>query len=194
MLRSGSVVGLFLVLVSDAARLQAAHPDKHAKHAVNLPESKESQEEKDFVIRSTSRLVLLDVSVRDRENALVSGLTQDDFKVFEDGKPQTISQFANVDVPVTVGLVIDESGSMAPKRRETITASLVFASESNPDDEMFVINFNEKVSRGLPDTKLFTDNVQLLRQALLSGVPEGRTALYDAIVAALKQLEWGRRD
>jgi VWFA-related protein len=148
----------------------------------------------DFTIRTTSRLVLLDVSVKDTNGGFVSGLTKDSFHVTEDGKPQTITQFADSDIPVTIGLVIDESGSMRRKKPEVITAALAFASESNPNDEMFVLNFNEKVRRGLPDTTLFTDNVQDLRAALNRGTPEGRTALYDAVVSGLKQLEMGRKD
>src|SRR5579883_211963 len=146
-----------------------------------------------FTVRTTSRLVLLDVSVKDK-SGFVSGLTKDDFKVYEDGKLQEISQFANKDVPVTAGLVVDESGSMRPKRPEVITAALEFIHDSNPQDEMFVVNFNEGARRGLPDTTPFSDNINQLRAALWQGEPEGRTALYDAIELALRQLKLGRRD
>jgi Ca-activated chloride channel homolog len=150
-------------------------------------------ENEEFTIRSDVRLVLLDVSVKDQKGAFVSGLTKDNFTVYEDGKPQPITQFANQDIPVTVGLVVDESGSMRPKRSETITAALTFIQASNPQDEVFVINFNDKVYHGLPDTLLFSDNVTKLREALWSTKPEGRTALYDAIFASLHQLDMGRR-
>jgi Ca-activated chloride channel family protein len=130
---------------------------------------------KDFTIRTTTRLVLLDVSVRDPKGGFVSGLSKDSFKIYENGKPQEITQFANADIPVTVGIVLDNSAS-------------------NPQDEIFVINFNEKVYRGLPDTVLFSDNVQQLRSALWKGTPEGRTALYDAVMTGLHQLDMGRRD
>jgi Ca-activated chloride channel family protein len=150
-------------------------------------------ESKEFTIQTTSRLVLLDVSVKDAAGGFVSGLTQSDFKVFENGKPQTISQFANSDIPVTAGIVVDESGSMRPKRAQVITAALVFIQTSNPMDEMFVVNFNEKPRRGLPDDVLFTDNTKLLRAALWQGDPEGRTSLYDAIDMSLHQLEFGRQ-
>jgi VWFA-related protein len=149
---------------------------------------------KDYRISTTTRLVLLDVGVRQPSGPFVSGLTKDDFHVFEDGKPQTITEFANKDIPVTVGIAVDESGSMRGKRPEVLTAALGFLSSSNPQDEMFVLNFNEKVSHGLPDTVLFSDNYDQLRSALWSGVPQGRTALYDAIVTGLKQLDMGRRD
>ena len=138
--------------------------------------------------------MLLDVSVKDSAGGFAAGLTKDNFKITEDGKVQTITQFADADIPVTIGLAIDESGSMRPKRPEVITAALAFIQASNPQDELFVLNFNERVRRGLPDTIMFSDNIKQLRAALSSGIPEGRTALYDAIMEGLKQLDMGRKD
>jgi Ca-activated chloride channel homolog len=158
------------------------------------PAVAKAEEPSDFTIRTTSRLVLLDVSVKDGDGGFVSGLAKENFKVFENGKPQEITQFSSGDIPVTVGIAVDESGSMRPKRSQVITAALVFNKNSNPMDEMFIINFNEKARRGLPDNMLFSDDVQQLRKALWQGDPEGRTALYDAIEMSLKQLEFGRRD
>ena len=160
----------------------------------SAPSTNNGQEPQNYTIRTTSRLVLLDVSVKSRDGGFVSGLTQDSFKVYENGKPQQITQFANADIPVTVGILVDESGSMRPKRTEVIAAALEFIKASNPQDEVFVINFNEKARRGLPDTVLFSDNIDQLRAALWRGMPEGRTALYDAIEMALHQTDMGRRD
>jgi Ca-activated chloride channel homolog len=157
-------------------------------------QSGKPDQEGNYTIRTTSRLVLLDVSVKDRKGGYVSGLGEQDFRVYENGKLQEISQFANADVPVTVGLVVDESGSMRPKRQEVIAASLEFISASNPHDEIFVVNFNERARRGLPDLIPFSDNIGLLRSALWEGEPQGRTALYDAIEMSLRQLRLGRRD
>ncbi len=162
--------------------------EQEEKVAASLP----SQQE--FTIRTTSRLVLLDVSVKDSAGGFVSGLTKQDFKVYEDGKLQKITQFADVDIPVTIGLLVDESGSMRNKRPEVITAALAFIQASNPMDEIFVINFNEHPYRGLPEGVLFSDNTQQLRAALGQGNPEGRTALYDAITMGLHQLDLGKRD
>ena len=154
----------------------------------------QSSEQKEFTIQTTSRLVLLDVSVKDAAGGFVSGLTKDNFKVFENGKAEEISQFANSDIPVTAGIAVDESGSMRPKRAQVITAALVFVQASNPMDEMFVINFDREASRrGLPDNVLFSDDPKQLRAALWQGDPEGRTALYDAIEMSLHQLEFGRQ-
>ncbi len=79
---------------------------------------------------------------------------------------------------------------MRPKRADVIAAALEFVEASNPHDEIFVINFNESARRGLPDLIPFTDDIAQLRSALWQGVPEGRTALYDAIEMALHQLTW----
>jgi len=160
----------------------------------SAPTASKPQEPENYTIRTTSRLVLLDVSVKGREGGFVSGLTQDNFKVYENGKLQQITQFANADIPVTVGIIVDESGSMRPKRSEVIAAAVEFIKASNPQDEVFVINFNEKARRGLPDTVLFSDKIDELRAALWQGTPEGRTALYDAIEMALHQTDMGRRD
>jgi len=156
--------------------------------------SKPKEGQQDYIIRTTSRLVLLDVSVKNPHGGFVAGLKKNDFQVFEDGKVQEITQFADSDIPVTVGLVVDESGSMFPKRTEVIEAALSFIQASNPHDEIFVINFNERARRGLPDPLLFSDDIQKLRDALWRGRPEGRTALYDAMEMALHQLNMGRRD
>jgi VWFA-related protein len=159
-----------------------------------VPTAGKGQETENYTIRTTSRLVLLDVSVKGRDGGFVSGLPQDSFKVYENGKLQQITQFADADIPVTVGILVDESGSMRPKRAEVIAAAVEFIKASNPQDEVFVINFNEKARHGLPDTVLFSDNINQLRAALWQGVPEGRTALYDAIEMALHQTDMGRRD
>ncbi len=147
-----------------------------------------------FTIKADVDLVLLDVSVRDSDGGHVSGLTKDNFTVFEDGRLETITQFAARDIPVTLGLVMDSSGSMRAKRPEVVTAALVLIQASNPLDEVFVVNFNDTVRRGLPDMVPFTDDIPMLRAALDMENPRGRTRLYDAILAALDQLEMGRRD
>lgn len=153
-----------------------------------------NQEPGHYTIRTTSRLVLLDVGVKDTTGELVPGLGKPNFEIYENGKQQHITEFAHADAPVTVGLIVDESGSMRAKQPDVITAALAFIQASNPQDEIFVINFNEKPRSGLPDIQLFSDNVEQLRAALWRGVPEGRTALYDAIEAALHQLDFGRRE
>lgn len=138
--------------------------------------------------------VVLRATVTDHKGNFVSGLGADDFHVYEDGVLQKIQYFGHEDVPVTVGLVIDNSGSMRAKRREVIDGAEALARSSNPKDEIFVVNFNENVSFGLPANVPFTDNVAQLEAALSRTAPSGETALYDAVAAALAHLKDGSRD
>ena len=150
--------------------------------------------ERPFQLSVTAELVLLDVGVRSVTGEHVSGLTKDNFKVYEDGKLQTVSHFASEDVPVTAGLVIDTSGSMRTKRPEVVTAALAFIGASNRNDEIFVVHFSDGVSLGLPANIAFTGDLNQLRAALRIGLAQGRTALNDAVVFSLAHLEKGRRD
>lgn len=143
-----------------------------------------------YTISDNVNLVLLDVNVKRAKGGFVTGLQKDNFKVFEDGHPRQITQFASTDTPVTIGLVVDNSGSMRLKKPAVIMAGLSFAKQSNTGDEFFVVNFNNSVVRGLPKNVMFTDRLQELRNALYFGQPEGQTALYDAIAYSLKHLEY----
>jgi Ca-activated chloride channel homolog len=144
-------------------------------------------------IVSTVNLVLLDVSVTDGRGNFVSGLTREDFHVFDNGVKQSLSDFAKEDQPVTVGLVVDNSGSMRNKHAEVADAGVRLVGESNPRDEIFVVRFNDDISFGLPPEAAFTDNQDQLRAALHAGAIRGRTALYDATRAALDHLERGKQ-
>jgi Ca-activated chloride channel family protein len=156
--------------------------------------SSESPSSEQYTIKVNVDMVVLRASALDHKSTLVSGLDKDDFQVYEDGVLQTIKHFSHEDAPVTVGLVIDNSGSMSPKRNDVIAAALAFARSSNPQDQMFVVNFNEKVSFGLPENMPFTDNVAQVEVALSRGVSTGETALYDAVVAALDHLQQGNQE
>jgi Ca-activated chloride channel homolog len=134
-------------------------------------------------------LVVLHATVRNRKGSFVSGLRQDNFHVLEDSQPQTIRLFQHEDVPVAVGLIVDNSGSMSSKRKDVTAAALAFVRSSNPHDQMFIVNFNEHVTFGLPNTELFSASPAEL-EAALNGVPAaGKTALYDAILAGLDHLK-----
>jgi Ca-activated chloride channel family protein len=145
-----------------------------------------------YTIRSDVRLVLLDVSVKNPRGRPVTGLTAGNFRVFDNDHPQSLTVFDSADEPVTVGILMDESSSMAPKRTGVITAALTLIEQSNPRDQVFILHFNENVQRGLPNSVLFSDNIDQLHAALTRGFPKGRTALYDAIVSGLEQLNMGR--
>jgi Ca-activated chloride channel homolog len=135
------------------------------------------------------RWVVLRASVRDKSGNLVSGLAQRNFRVDEDGRPQVIRAFHFEDVPVAVGLVLDNSGSMTNKRSAVTAAAVAFARSSNPGDQMFILNFNERLSLGLADAKLFSASVAELEDAILKPAPAGRTALYDAILSAMDHVQ-----
>ena len=171
-------ISLLLVLVALARAQQAPPSSPDARYRINV-----SVDE-----------VLLHATVKNRRGAPVAGLGKDDFQIFEDRVPQTIKHFSHEDIPVTVGIVIDNSGSMRPKRAEVITAALAFAGSSNPQDQMFLVNFNEHVSFGLPRGALFTDQPEQLRAAMRTVIADGETALYDAVAVALERLKQGDRD
>jgi Ca-activated chloride channel family protein len=147
-----------------------------------------------YEIRSEVALVVLHMTVRDRNGGLVSGLAKENFQVSEDGSRQEIEFFGHEDLPATIGLVVDNSGSMQSKRLEVNTAALDFARSSNSQDQWFVVNFNERVSFGLPQNLRFTSEVEQLQFALSRTVPAGMTALYDAISNSLDHLRKGDRD
>jgi Ca-activated chloride channel homolog len=152
------------------------------------------QQLSDFKISDHVNLVLLDVSVKDSHGSYVTNLKRENFQVFDNGQPRSLTHFSSIDTPVTVGLVVDNSGSMRTRRSEIVSAGLAFVKESNPQDQFFVINFNNTVVQGLPKRMLFTDNLQLLRNALYYGEPVGQTALYDAIAYGLRHLELSQLD
>jgi len=135
------------------------------------------------------KLVVLNAVVRDRRGRSISDLQQADFEVYEDGVFQEIRFFSHEDIPVAAGLVVDHSGSMRRKLSEVSLAARTFAESSNPGDQIFVVNFNEAVFLGLPATVRFTGDAGELERAISGAPATGKTALYDAIVAALKQLK-----
>jgi Ca-activated chloride channel family protein len=142
---------------------------------------------------SRSELVVLRVTVVDRRAGFVGGLPREAFVVHEDGRPQPIQFFEADDTPVTVGLVIDSSGSMMRRRDGVVAAGLAFAASSHPDDELFTLHFNERVWPGLPAGQPFTSDREALKRALDRSTARGETALFDAIAAGLGHLQHGTR-
>ncbi|BDC49560.1 hypothetical protein F183_A18760 [Bryobacterales bacterium F-183] len=145
--------------------------------------------QEDYVVRSNANLVLLDVSVLGSGGVPVAGLGQDRFSVFEDGRKQAIKQFSGVDTPVTMGFVLDMSGSMENKVGGVRRAVNAFLAASNPDDEYFLVGFNDQARFGLnPETAPFTHDSKALRSAMYGMEAKGRTALYDGLSAALSHI------
>jgi VWFA-related protein len=138
-----------------------------------------------------TRLVVLHVTVRNRRGDLVTNLDRQAFTVYENGKQQPISIFRKDDVPVSVGLLIDNSGSMRAVRHAAEVAALAFADASNPDDELFVINFADKPRLDVA----FTSDRAVLERGIARVDAIGGTALRDAVAQAERYLrERGSRD
>jgi len=142
----------------------------------------------------SSELVVLPVVVTDRQGRFVSDLPGELFTVFDNGRRVPIELFSNEDTPVTVGLIIDASSSMRPKLGELLAATMTFARRSNPQDEMFAIRFNDDVQDVLPDRRfLLAGDTSALESAVRSVHADGRTALYDGLMAGLNHLANGSR-
>jgi Ca-activated chloride channel family protein len=139
-------------------------------------------------------LVVLQATVRDRMGRFAPDLRMEDFEVYEDGVRQSIRVFRHEDIPITAGLVVDHSGSMGRKLTDVIAAARTFVQSSSPEDEMFVLNFNDKVTAGLPARFSFTNRADELTRAISNTPAEGQTALYDAVVEARRRLLAGSHD
>jgi VWFA-related protein len=133
-----------------------------------------------FVFKKEVEEVVLHATVIDDKNHLVTTLDKSAFSVFENNQAQTMSSFRHEDVPVAMGIVIDNSGSMREKRDKVNKAALNLVRSSNPQDQVFVVNFNDEYYLD----QEFTNNINKLREALEKVEARGGTALYDAIVAS----------
>jgi Ca-activated chloride channel family protein len=152
------------------------------------------REERPPILSVETNLVMLPITVVDRHDRLVTGLTQEHFTVYDNGQRQSIDFFTSEDLPSTVGLLIDSSSSMRGMR-ETVTATATgFAAVSHPLDELFTLNFNEAVWPGLPPPLVFAENAEQLQAALSAAPARGMTALYDAVYHGLEHLKLGTRE
>jgi len=146
------------------------------------PETKEGDV---FVFKKQVDEVLLHATVVDDHNRLVTNLARNDFSVLEDGKPQKIISFRREDIPVAMGIVIDNSGSMRQKRPAVNAAAINLVQASNPQDKVFVVNFNEEYFLDQD----YTASIPKLKDALERIEARGGTALYDATVASADHLK-----
>jgi len=147
-----------------------------------------------FRIAVDVNLVVLPIAVHDRQGRYASDLHEQDFDVFEDRVAQRIKLFRHEDIPVIAGLLIDHSGSMRTKLAQVTAGARAFVQFSNPQDQMFVVNFNEKVSLGLPEGIPFSADANQLGWAIWKAPAQGQTALYDAMIESLQRLQTGSRD
>jgi len=143
-----------------------------------------SQENSGAVFRADTRLVALYASVVDRHGNLLTDLTREDFTVLENSEEQEIRGFGREDVPVSIGLIIDNSGSMRDKRTAVEQAALVLVDNSNPEDEVFIVNFNDEAYLDVP----FTSDIDKMEQGLARIDSRGGTAMRDALSMSIDHL------
>jgi Ca-activated chloride channel homolog len=142
-----------------------------------------------YVLTRTVDEVVLNATVFDDSRHLINDLTKDDFKIWEDGVPQAIAAFQHQDIPVSMGILVDNSGSMRDKRSAVNAAALDLVKASNPMDEAFVVNFSDEAFIDQD----FTSDISKLRDGLGHIDSKGGTALYDAVVASADQLAKGAK-
>ena len=164
-------------------------PANQPSDTVKVPQQQQpgapvDQESGAFIIRKRVEEVTLHATVVDDRQRLITNLDKNAFTVFEDGQPQQITSFGRSDVPVSVGILIDNSGSMREKRPSVNQAALNLVRASNPQDEVFIVNFNEEPFLDQD----FTNNIDLMKEALERVASRGGTAMYDALVAASDHL------
>jgi VWFA-related protein len=147
-----------------------------------IPESGDSGV---FVFRKQVEEVVLHATVIDDKQRIVTNLEKAAFTVYEDGHPQTITSFRREDIPVAMGIVVDNSGSMREKRQKVNAAALNLVRSSNPNDEVFIVNFNDEYYLDQD----FTANINKLKEGLDKIEARGGTALYDAMVASADHLK-----
>jgi Ca-activated chloride channel homolog len=153
---------------------------------------KPGPEQSGTVFTSNTRLVVLHATVIDKSGHLVTNLPKSAFQVYENDVLQTIREVKREDVPVSMGLIVDNSGSMRDKREKVKEAALDLVKDSNPQDEVFVVNFNDEA---FLDTKDFTSNVKDMEEALAKIDSRGGTAMRDAIRMSIDEAkEKGKRD
>jgi VWFA-related protein len=162
-------------------------PSASAQPQDNAPQKPDDQGV--YVFRKDVDEVMLHATVVDDKQHIVTNLDRTAFTVFEDGKPQSIISFHHVDIPVAMGILIDNSGSMREKRNKVNQAALNLVRSSNPQDEVFVVNFNDEQYLDQD----FTNDLRKLKEALDKIDARGGTALYDAVVASADHLKQNAR-
>jgi len=149
-----------------------------------------NEKDKGYTLSVETLEVQLPISVLDKEGRPVDGLTKEHFQIFEDKILQTIKTFKHEDIPLSLGLIIDNSGSMRNKRERVNSAALAFVRESNPDDETFIVNFDDSAYL----EQDFTGSIGDLIDALENIDARGETALYDALYLSADHVKAGKKD
>lgn len=139
------------------------------------------QEDSGAVFRADARLVVLHATVVDKNGKLLTSLPKSAFRAYEDGVEQQVKIFRREDVPVSMGLIIDNSGSMREKRQRVEAAAIALVKASNPQDEVFIVNFNDEPYQDVP----FTNDIKRMEEGLARIDSRGGTAMRDAIYASI---------
>src|SRR5438094_1261405 len=184
---------LFVLICAAAILASAAFAQIPIPNSVPPPPSRDPDAGKQGPsIKVDVNLVVLHTTVIDDRQRFADGVKPENFRVFEDKVEQKLAVFKREDVPVSMGLVIDNSGSMRDKRPRVNEAAITLVQASNPQDEAFVVNFNDDFYLDLD--KDFTSSVPELKEALERIDSRGSTALYDAIIGSLDHLKKASRD
>jgi len=158
------------------------------------PPANTAAEDSGAVFHADTRVVDLHATVLDKSGHLVTNLPREAFSVYENGVQQEIRTFKREDVPVSMGLIVDNSGSMRNKREKVEAAALALVKDSNPQDEVFVVNFNDEAYRDLPNGKDFTSDTKEMQEALKRIDSRGGTAMRDAIQLSIDHLKKAHKD
>jgi Ca-activated chloride channel homolog len=190
MIRSTISAGAVCLLTLSFIAALPAQNNPKLQQAPGVQSGQKPPDDGNFTLNVNVQLVQIPVTVTSKDGKLVDNLPQSSFQVFEDNVQQEITLFKHEDVPLSLGLVIDNSGSMRNKRQRVNSAALTFVRESNPDDETFIVDFDdEAVLR-----QQFTRSMADLVDALADINTQGETALNDAVYLSLDQVRTGSRD
>jgi Ca-activated chloride channel homolog len=178
------LVGFIAFLAVPSYFAQSASPSADPAPPQDTPQKKSGGK----IIKQDVDLTLVNVTVTDPYGRLVTGLEQENFRVFEDNNEQEIVRFSGEDVPISIGVIFDMSGSMADKFEKSRLAAVQFFKTANPQDEFCLVDFNDRAQLASP----FTGNVEELQDRLLYTTAHGQTALFDGIYLGLSQMKGAR--
>ena len=187
------LVCLFAVQAVFSSAAQSTSDENKPKDEAKREETKKDDVRKDSagrpikpgrLIQLDVDLALLNVTVTDPYNRLVTGLEPDNFRVFEDNIEQEVVTFSAEDVPISIGVIFDFSGSMSNKVGKAREAAVQFFKTANTQDEFFLVSFNERAEL----SSSFTNSVEDLQSRMMLTAPKGRTALLDALYLGLSQM------
>ena len=192
-----SIAFLVCLLTSFGSRALAQEPPRDDSKSEDLKKPEDTKKPDDVkhdtpglpvkpgeLLHRDVDLALVNVTVTDPYNRLVTGLDQENFRVFEDNIEQEVMHFSSEDVPISIGVIFDVSGSMANKINKSREAAVQFFKTANPQDEFFLVSFNERAEL----TSVFTNSVEDLQSRMAFMAAKGRTALLDAIYLGLSPL------